>query len=52
MFARDYLRGEGDLTRHLSYMGYIVEHTQTALEEFDYAVSCLATDLRDGVRLA
>ncbi|XP_022094618.1 abnormal spindle-like microcephaly-associated protein homolog [Acanthaster planci] len=51
-FSREYLRGEGDLTRHLSFMGYSVTHRQTALDEFDFSVTKLATDLRCGVRLA
>lgn len=50
-FSRDYLRGEGDVTRHLSYLGYTVTHVQTVLDEYDYAVSNLATDLRDGLKL-
>ena len=50
-FSRCYLAGEGDVTRHLGYLGYKVTHTQVPLDEFDYAVNNLATDLRDGVRL-
>jgi abnormal spindle-like microcephaly-associated protein len=50
-FAKDYLRGEGDITRHLGYFGYRVSHAQTALDEFDFAVGNLATDLRDGIRI-
>ena len=50
-FSRDYLAGEGDITKHLSYLGYTVSRKQTPLEEFDYAVTNLAVDLRDGVRL-
>jgi len=50
-FSRDYLRGEGDVTRHLSYLGYTVTHVQTVLDEYNYAVSNLATDLRDGLKL-
>lgn len=50
-FSRDYLRGEGDVTRHLSHFGYIVTHVQTVLDEYDYAVSNLAVDLRDGLKL-
>jgi len=50
-FSRDYLRGEGDVTRHLSYLGYTVTHVQTVLDEYDYAVSNLAVDLRDGLKL-
>nr|KAG5712070.1 hypothetical protein BaRGS_020796 [Batillaria attramentaria] len=50
-FSRDYLSGEGDVTKHLAYLGYVVSHVQTPLDEFDYAVTNLCTDLRDGVRL-
>ncbi|ELT97378.1 hypothetical protein CAPTEDRAFT_220529 [Capitella teleta] len=50
-FAKEFLRGEGDITRHLSYLGYSVSHVQTALDEFDFAVNNLATDLRDGIRI-
>ncbi|XP_076455078.1 uncharacterized protein LOC143289805 [Babylonia areolata] len=50
-FSRDFLSGEGDVTKHLAYLGYLVSHLQTPLDEFDYAVTNLCTDLRDGVRL-
>ncbi|XP_060083344.1 abnormal spindle-like microcephaly-associated protein homolog [Ylistrum balloti] len=50
-FSRNYLSGEGDVTKHLGYLGYVVTHQQTSMDEFDYAVTNLATDLRDGVRL-
>ena len=32
-------------------MGYIVHHKQTKLDEFDYAVTSIKTDLRCGLRL-
>ncbi|XP_071499348.1 abnormal spindle-like microcephaly-associated protein homolog [Diadema antillarum] len=51
-FSRKYLRGEGDITRHLSFLGYSVTHVQQPLDEFDFAVTKLAVDLRCGVRLA
>lgn len=51
-FSRECLRGEGDITRHLSYMGYIVICEQTVMDEFDYTVTNLSQDLRDGIRLA
>ncbi|XP_046339131.2 abnormal spindle-like microcephaly-associated protein homolog isoform X2 [Haliotis rufescens] len=51
-FSRDYLSGEGDVTKHLAYFGYTVSHVQTAMDEFDYAVTKLGVDLRDGVRLS
>ncbi|XP_074655688.1 uncharacterized protein LOC141909201 [Tubulanus polymorphus] len=50
-FARDYLSGEGDITKHLGYLGYAVDHVQTALDEYDYGSTNLAVDLRDGLRL-
>ncbi|ESO10779.1 hypothetical protein HELRODRAFT_190172 [Helobdella robusta] len=51
-FSRLCLRGEGDVTRHLYYIGYVVTSEQSHLDEFDYHVINLATDLRDGLRLA
>ncbi|CAO2637108.1 Abnormal spindle-like microcephaly-associated protein homolog [Lemmus lemmus] len=50
-FSRDFLSGEGDLSRHLSLLGLPVSHVQTALDEFDFAVTNLAVDLQCGVRL-
>ncbi|KAM4642165.1 abnormal spindle-like microcephaly-associated protein [Discoglossus pictus] len=50
-FSRDFLSGEGDLSRHLGYLGLPVSHTQTTLDEFDFAVTNLAVDLQCGVRL-
>ena len=51
-FAKDYLSGEGDITKHLAYMSYTVGHKQSKLDEFDFAVTNIKTDLRCGVRLA
>ncbi|XP_056379418.1 abnormal spindle-like microcephaly-associated protein [Hyla sarda] len=50
-FSRDFLSGEGDLSRHLGYLGLAVGHVQTPLDEFDFAVTNLAVDLQCGVRL-
>ncbi|KAM4012115.1 abnormal spindle-like microcephaly-associated protein homolog, partial [Anomaloglossus baeobatrachus] len=50
-FSRDFLSGEGDLSRHLGYLGLTVGHVQTPLDEFDFAVTNLAVDLQCGVRL-
>ncbi|XP_018420050.1 PREDICTED: abnormal spindle-like microcephaly-associated protein [Nanorana parkeri] len=50
-FSRDFLSGEGDLSRHLGYLGLHVSHVQTPLDEFDFAVTNLAVDLQCGVRL-
>ena len=45
------LSGGGDLLRQLRHINYSVQHTQSALEEYPFAVSNIATDLQDGVRL-
>ncbi|KAM8930263.1 abnormal spindle-like microcephaly-associated protein [Pelodytes ibericus] len=50
-FSRDFLSGEGDLSRHLGYLGLPVSHVQTPLDEFDFAVTNLAVDLHCGIRL-
>ncbi|KFZ53177.1 Abnormal spindle-like microcephaly-associated protein, partial [Podiceps cristatus] len=50
-FSRDFLSGEGDLSRHLGFLGLPVSHIQTPLDEFDFAVTNLAVDLQCGVRL-
>ena len=42
----------GDVHRSLSHLNYHLLHTQFPLSEYDYNISNLATDLRDGVRLA
>ena len=51
-FSRDFLSGEGDLTKHMTYLGYTVCHIQMPIDEYDFAVMNLAVDLRDGMRLA
>ncbi|NXM70258.1 ASPM protein, partial [Serilophus lunatus] len=50
-FSRDFLSGEGDLSRHLGFLGLPVCHIQTPLDEFDFAVTNLAMDLQCGIRL-
>ncbi|KAL5489025.1 hypothetical protein EMCRGX_G018068 [Ephydatia muelleri] len=50
-FSSKYLAGEGDIIKHLLHMGFAVTQTQTALDEYDYVVTNLAVDLRDGLRL-
>ena len=50
-FSRDFLAGEGDIVKHLAYLGFNLTHKQTILDEYDYAVTNLAVDLKDGVRL-
>eukprot|EP01034_Spumella_vulgaris_P023201 gene23201-29397_t len=51
-FCRCFLRGEGDFMRHLALIHYSVSFTQNFVDEFEFAVTNLAVDLRDGVRLA
>nr|XP_017822011.3 abnormal spindle-like microcephaly-associated protein isoform X2 [Callithrix jacchus] len=50
-FSRDFLSGQGDLSRHLGLLGLPVNHVQTPFDEFDFAVTNLAVDLQCGVRL-
>ncbi|KAF6274417.1 assembly factor for spindle microtubules [Rhinolophus ferrumequinum] len=50
-FSRDFLSGEGDLSRHLSLLGLPVNHVQTPFDEFNFSVTNLAVDLQCGVRL-
>lgn len=50
-FSSLVLGGIGDIIKVLRIAGYVVKHKQSYLEEFDYAVHDMNTDLRDGVRL-
>lgn len=45
------MHGEGAVMRHLTILGYKLQHEQSPLHEFDFSVGCLAADLRDGIRL-
>lgn len=49
--SAELLSGEGDITRHLGGMGYALSFVQHPLDEYDFSVTSVATDLRDGVRL-
>jgi abnormal spindle-like microcephaly-associated protein len=53
-FGEMCLTAEGDFVKHLRTIGYhlSIEQEQTPLDEIDWRVNRLATDLRDGVRLA
>jgi len=42
----------GDLIRTLGYLQYSTPYSQLALQEYNYEVTNIATDLRDGVLLA
>ncbi|KAG7487587.1 hypothetical protein MATL_G00025270 [Megalops atlanticus] len=50
-FSRDFLSGEGILSRHLGHLGFSVSHAQTPLDEFNFAVKNLAVDLKCGIRI-
>ncbi|KAF5299256.1 hypothetical protein FQA39_LY02429 [Lamprigera yunnana] len=50
-FSRELLSSVGDITKILRFYGYIVNHKQSYIEEFNYSVIHLGVDLRDGVRL-
>ncbi|KAL9627666.1 MAG: hypothetical protein Q9164_007534 [Protoblastenia rupestris] len=41
----------GNIIRSLNHLTYTVSHIQYPLEEYDYHITNLAVDLRDGVRL-
>ena len=41
----------GDITRHLGHLGYKVTYHQKALDEYQYGVSNIKVDLKDGARL-
>ncbi|KAL6990794.1 hypothetical protein U1Q18_008916 [Sarracenia purpurea var. burkii] len=43
--------GEGNLLAHLAIVGYKVSYQQSPLNEYDFTVTDLFEDLRDGVRL-
>ena len=51
-FSKNFLEGQGDFVRSLTLLGWRPFAVQTPLEEYDFSVTNLATDLRDGVRLA
>ena len=50
-FCRDFLSSEGNLIKHLARVGLTVSYQQDRLDEVDFNVTNLASDLRDGVRL-
>ncbi|XP_030375918.1 protein abnormal spindle [Scaptodrosophila lebanonensis] len=50
-FSSELLANIGDITRELRRLGYVLQHKQCFLDEFNYAFNNLAIDLRDGVRL-
>jgi len=51
ILCRDYIHGIGNLNKHLQQLGVSVSFEQSPLDELDFFVANLATDLRDGIRL-
>eukprot|EP00127_Corallochytrium_limacisporum_P002885 Clim_evm64s142 gene=Clim_evmTU64s142 len=51
-FTQKYLIGVGDVIRQLQYQGCILTYVQTPLDEYDFTVKSLSTDLRNGVILS
>jgi len=52
VFAKEFLAGEGNVLRHLQHScDYTVSHKQSKLDEYDFSVTNLSVDLRDGIRL-
>ncbi|XP_014473333.1 PREDICTED: protein abnormal spindle [Dinoponera quadriceps] len=50
-FSRDILAGVGDVTKVLRSYDYVLAHRQTYIDEYEYEVTDIRQDLRDGVRL-
>jgi abnormal spindle-like microcephaly-associated protein len=48
-FSNSFLSGEGDVTRHLSLLGLHLTYSQNVIDEIDYRINRLETDLRDGI---
>jgi abnormal spindle-like microcephaly-associated protein len=51
-FCRACLSSEGDFIKHLSRIGLTVTYKQDPVDELDFHIKNLATDLRDGTRLS
>lgn len=51
-FCMEYLSAQGNLVKTLQHHGYQVSFKQEFCDEYQYEVSQIAVDLRDGVRLA
>lgn len=49
--CKEFLKGEGDIFRHLASLEYNPDYQQSDIDEYDLKVTNILTDLRDGVRL-
>lgn len=45
------MAGEGNLMRHLAQLSYKLHYIQDPLADFDFTLTSLAAELRDGLRL-
>ena len=51
-FCREFMSGEGNIIKHLGHLGVNLTYQQSKMDEFDFSVTHLAADMRDGVRLS
>jgi abnormal spindle-like microcephaly-associated protein len=51
-FCRDFMFGEANVIKHLFRLGINVTYKQKLIDEYDFGVTNLASDIRDGIRLA
>ena len=49
--CKEFLKGEGDIFRHLATLEYKPDYQQYEIDEYDLNVTNILMDLRDGVRL-
>ncbi|XP_073145329.1 uncharacterized protein [Henckelia pumila] len=49
--SSDVMHGEGNLLAHLVIVGYKLSYQQSSLVEYDFKITDIFEDLRDGVRL-
>ena len=52
LVCRECLAGEGNIIKHLARFGVKLNYVQRPIDNYDFNVTNLAIDLRDGVRLA
>lgn len=51
-FSLEFLQGEGDIVRRLKlHLDYSVQHQQTSLDEYNFQISNLRVQIRDGIIL-
>lgn len=50
-FCKEFLKGEGDFSKHLKALGFEVFYEQNLLDEYNYSVKNFEEDFKDGVML-